>query len=101
MGDKMKELKKEYRNIVELIKELYGIGKHNKYTHNVNEDIKCMIILILNKKFVLYHNEFRKEFLIKKEEENYYYNKAKERLILDRDFRERYFIIREKVEKYL
>jgi hypothetical protein len=97
-GDYMSELSKNYSKLLELTRECFGINKDDVYK---SEDIKYTIILILEKYYPIYGGSFWEEFLIKKEETSFYYNKARERLILDREFRERYFMLKEQVERYL
>lgn len=94
----MSELSKNYSKLLDLTGECFGINRDDIYK---NEDIKFTIILILGKHYPLYNRILLKEFLIKNEETYFFYNKAMEKLILDREFREKYFMIREQIEKYL
>lgn len=94
----MSELGQNYLKLLELTRECFGINKDDVYK---SDDIKYTIILILEKYYPICGEKFWEEFLIKKEETSFYYNKARERLILDREFREKYFILREQVERYL
>lgn len=97
-GDYMSEFNGNYSRLLELTCSYFGINKDDIYK---NEDIKYTIILILEKYYPLPDIRFWEKFFIKKEETSFYYNKARERLILDRDFRKKYFMLREQVEKYL
>jgi len=94
----MSELNRNYLRLLDMTCSCFGINKDDVYK---NEDIKYTIILILEKYYYFRDMRFWEEFLIKKEETSTYYNKARERLILDREFREKYFMLREQVERYL
>lgn len=94
----MSELSKRYTKLLKLSQECFGINRDDIYN---NENIKFSIVLIIEKYYPFYYKRFWREFFIKKEETYIYYNKAMEKLILDKEFREKYFMLREQIERYL
>lgn len=90
-----------YKRIIDILIQYYGISNEEFYELLKKRENKYLILLLLKEFKCLDKEKFKEGAVIFNYRSiNYNLKKAEEKLLINKEFREDYFNLQEKVEKY-